>query len=472
MRGFGVGLRYKVISAAVTTRSRRNRARIRGTIGQAKNMFPQHVIARKRDGHELTPEEIEVFVRGATDGGWADYQLSAMLMAIYLNGMTAHEVAAYTTAMMSSGTVADLSAVPGIKVDKHSTGGVGDKVSLPLAAMVTAAGVPVPMISGRGLGHSGGTLDKLESIPGFNVNLSLEDYAKQVGEVGCALIGQTKDLAPSDKKLYALRDVTATVECMPLICGSIMSKKLAEGIDALVLDVKFGRGAFMKEMGPARELASAMVEIGQAMGKGVRALLTGMDQPLGRAVGNAVEVAESIACLKGDGPDDLMEVTYALGEEMLVLGGVASDTAEARGKLEAVVADGSALAKFGEIVAAQGGDMAIIDDPAEVLPQSQQSIPLVASQAGIVQDVDAMEVALAALRLGAGRAKAEDAVNHAVGITNLVKVGETVEEGQPLAVIHADDDEAWAAAEVRLRDSIKIGETPINIPPLIAERLG
>ncbi len=435
-------------------------------------MFPQHVIALKRDGRELSPAEIEAFVRGATDGSWMDYQLSAMLMAIYLNGMTADEVAAYTEAMMNSGVVADLSDVPGIKVDKHSTGGVGDKVSLPLAAMVTACGVPVPMISGRGLGHSGGTLDKLESIPGFNVNLSLPDYAKQVAQVGCALIGQTKDLAPSDKKLYALRDVTATVECIPLICGSIMSKKLAEGIDALVLDVKFGRGAFMKEIEAARELASTMVGIGQAMGKGVRALLTAMDQPLGRAVGNAVEVVESVACLRGEGPADLMEVTYALGEEMLVLGGAADDIASARAKLEGVIADGSAAAKFGEIIAAQGGDAAVVDDPAGVLPAARQTVPLVAAKAGIVQDVDAMEVALAALRLGAGRAKAEDNVNPAVGITGLVKVGETVAEGQPLAVIHADDDESWAAAEVRLRECIKIGDTTVATPPLIAERIG
>lgn len=435
-------------------------------------MFPQHVIALKRDGRELSPAEIEAFVHGATDGSWMDYQLSAMLMAIYLNGMTTDEVAAYTEAMMNSGVVADLSDVPGIKVDKHSTGGVGDKVSLPLAAMVTACGVPVPMISGRGLGHSGGTLDKLESIPGFNVNLSLPDYAKQVAQVGCALIGQTKDLAPSDKKLYALRDVTATVECIPLICGSIMSKKLAEGIDALVLDVKFGRGAFMKEIEAARELASTMVGIGQAMGKGVRALLTAMDQPLGRAVGNAMEVTESIACLRGEGPADLMEVTYALGEEMLVLGGAADDIASARAKLEGVVADGSAAAKFGEIIAAQGGDAAVVDDPAGVLPAARQTVPLVAAKAGIVQDVDAMEVALAALRLGAGRAKAEDNVNPAVGITGLVKVGETVAEGQPLAVIHADDDESWAAAEVRLRECIKIGDTATATPPLIAERIG
>lgn len=435
-------------------------------------MFPQHVIARKRDGQELNTAEITAFVRGATDGSWADYQLSAMLMAIFLNGMTTDEVAVYTDAMMNSGVVADLSGVPGIKVDKHSTGGVGDKVSLPLAAMVTACGVAVPMISGRGLGHSGGTLDKLESIPGFNVNLSLNDYAKQVAEVGCALIGQTKDLAPSDKKLYALRDVTATVECMPLICGSIMSKKLAEGIDALVLDVKFGRGAFMKDIDAARELATTMVEIGRAMGKGVTALLTAMDQPLGRSVGNAVEVAESIACLRGEGPDDLMEVTYALGSEMLLLGKVETDLAAARTRLERSVNDGSALAKFGEIVAAQGGDARVVDDPTGVLPAAAQQVPLLAARGGVVQDVDAMEVALAALRLGAGRARAEDEVDPAVGITGLVKVGETVEQGRPLAVIHANDDEAWAAAEVQLRDCIKIGDTAMASPPLIAERIG
>lgn len=430
------------------------------------------MIARKRDGQELVSAEIEAFVRGATDGTWEDYQLSAMLMAIYLNGMTAVEVAAYTKAMMNSGVVADLSGVPGIKVDKHSTGGVGDKVSLPLAAMVAACGVPVPMISGRGLGHSGGTLDKLEAIPGFQVNISLEDYRAQVERVGCAMIGQTKDLAPADKKLYALRDVTATVACVPLICGSIMSKKLAEGIDGLALDVKFGRGAFMKDIAEARELAEAMVDIGRAMGKGVIALLTAMDQPLGRAVGNAVEVAESIACLKGAGPADLMEVTYALGVEMLILGGVAKDAAEARASLEQVIADGSALAKFGEIVEAQGGDRNVIDDPDGVLPKAQQQVPLLAAKGGIVQDVDAMAVALAALRLGAGRARAEDTVDPAVGVTGLVKVGETVEAGQPLAIVHANDDDSWAAAEVLLRDGIVVGEGTVKVSPLVVDRIG
>jgi pyrimidine-nucleoside phosphorylase len=434
-------------------------------------MFPQHVIARKRDGHPLSPAEIQAFVRGATDGSWADYQLSAMLMAIFLQGMNELEVAAYTEAMMLSGTVADLSGVPGIKVDKHSTGGVGDKVSLPLAAMVAACGVPVPMISGRGLGHSGGTLDKLESIPGFNVNLTLAAYRDQVARVGCALIGQTKDLAPADKKLYALRDVTATVECIPLICGSIMSKKLAEGIDALVLDVKFGRGAFMKDQARARELATAMVGIGRAVKKDVTALLTAMDQPLGRCVGNALEVAESIACLRGEGPADLMEVTYALGVEMLLLGRAADTPEAARARLEGVVADGSALAKFGEIVAAQGGDARVIDDPAGVLPSAPQQTPLLATRGGYVTAVDAMVVALTALRLGAGRARAEDDIDPAVGVSALVKVGEKVEAGQPLALIHANDDDAWAEAEVRLRDGITLGDQPPAPTPLIAERI-
>lgn len=436
------------------------------------SLFPQHVIARKRDGEVLTPAEIAAFVRGATEGTWADYQLTAMLMAIFLRGMTAEETAAYTAAMMRSGVVADLSHVPGIKVDKHSTGGVGDTVSLPLAAMVAACGVPVPMISGRGLGHSGGTLDKLEAIPGFNVNLSLDEYRAQVARIGCALIGQARDLAPADKKLYALRDVSATVECIPLICGSIMAKKLAEGIDALVLDVKFGRGAFMKDQAEARELAQAMVAIGVAMGKNVRALLTAMDQPLGRCVGNAVEVAESIACLRGEGPADLMEVTFALGAEMLVLGGVAGDLAAAQTQLERVVADGSALAKFGEIVAAQGGDARVIDDPTGVLPSAAQQVPLVAAKAGYVTDVDAMGVALAAVRLGAGRVRVEDVVDPAVGVTALVKVGERVEVGQPLCVVHANDDDAWAEAEVRLRDAISVGEVAPVVGPLVAERLG
>jgi pyrimidine-nucleoside phosphorylase len=437
------------------------------------SVFPQHIIARKRDGHALTAEEIAGFVRGATDGSWADYQLSALLMAIFLRGMETAETAALTEAMMRSGTVADLSHVPGVKVDKHSTGGVGDKVSLPLAAMVAACGVPVPMISGRGLGHTGGTLDKLESIPGFRTGLSLDEYRAQVGQIGCALIGQTKDLAPADKKLYSLRDVTATVECLPLICGSIMSKKLAEGIDALVLDVKFGGGAFMKTLPQARALAEAMCAIGRAMGKPTRALLTRMEQPLGRAVGNAVEVAESIACLRGEaGAEDLMEVTYALGAEMLLLAGVAKDEAEARAKLAAVVASGAALEKFRAIVVAQGGDGRVCDAPADVLPKAKFSGEVHAARGGYVTRVDALAVALAGLRLGAGRARAEDAVRPAVGFTRLAKIGERVAAGDVLGVVHADDAGALATAQAELLAAVEIADAAPVAEALIVERVG
>lgn len=434
-------------------------------------MFPQHIIARKRDGQALTREEIDAFVRGATDGSWADYQLSALLMAIYLRGMSPEETAHYTDAMMRSGTVADLSHVPGIKVDKHSTGGVGDKVSIPLAPLVVACGVPVPMISGRGLGHSGGTLDKLESIPGFRTDLTLAAYRKQIAAIGCALIGQTRDLAPSDRKLYALRDVTATVECIPLICGSILSKKLAEGIDALVLDVKFGRGAFMKTPTEARQLATALVNVGRAGGKRVRALLTAMHEPLGRTVGNALEVAESIACLRGAGPADLWQVTQALGAQMLQLGGVAADVTEAESKLREAVASGRALAKFREIIAAQGGDARVVDEP-ERLPQARLQVALLAPADGWIADVDAMGVALAALRLGAGRARAEDKVDPAVGVSGLVKMGEKIAAGAPLCVIHANDEAALTEAKTMLSRAIVVGDQPGVPPALIGELIG
>ena len=424
--------------------------------------FPQHVIARKRDGHVLSADEIAAFVRGATDGSWADYQLSAMLMAIFLRGMSTPETVALTDAMMKSGVIADLSSVRAPKVDKHSTGGVGDKISLHLAPMVAACGVAVPMISGRGLGHTGGTLDKLESISGFRVGLSLEEYREHVARVGCALIGQTKELAPADKKLYALRDVTATVECLPLICASIMCKKLAEGIDALVLDVKFGHGALLKAKDEARLLARTMVDIGNAMGKPTRALLTSMDEPLGRAVGNALEVAESVACLKGKGPADVMEVTYALGVEMLCLAKVAKDAKEGRAKLEAVVQSGAALGKFREIVAAQGGDARVCDDPDEVLPQAKHRKELRAAKAGWVTEVIALDVALAALQLGAGRVRAEDTVDHAVGFTRLVKIGERVETGDVLALIHANDTVRMETAAHILEEAIVIGSAPVK----------
>mgnify|MGYP001554871513 FL=1 len=434
----------------------------------AAGLFPQHVIARKRDGQTLTREEIASFVRGATDGSWADYQLSAMLMAVVWRGMSAQETAHYTEAMMHSGVVADLSRIRLPKSDKHSTGGVGDKVSLHLAPMVAACGVAVPMISGRGLGHTGGTLDKLESIRGFRVNLTLGAFRAQVQKIGLALIGQTAELAPADKKLYALRDVTGTVECIPLICGSILSKKLAEGIDTLVLDVKFGRGAFMKDKAAAKELARSLVVVATAMGKPTRAVLTAMEQPLGRAVGNALEVAESIACLQGGGPADTMEVTFALGEQMLLLAKVAKTKAAARERLAAALASGAALKKFREMVAAQGGDVRTVDDPAR-LPRAKFQAPLPAARAGFVQTVDAMGVAFAALRLGAGRAKAEDRIDHAVGFSGLVKIGERVERGTPLCVIHANDPKALAEAKRRLAEAIVVGARPAKAPKLIGE---
>jgi pyrimidine-nucleoside phosphorylase len=430
--------------------------------GMSTSWFPQHVIARKRDGHALSADEIAAFVRGATDGSWADYQLSAMLMAIFIRGMSTPETVALTDAMMKSGVIADLSSVRAPKVDKHSTGGVGDKISLHLAPMVAACGVAVPMISGRGLGHTGGTLDKLESIPGFRVGLSLDEYREHVERVGCALIGQTKELAPADKKLYALRDVSGSVECLPLICASIMCKKLAEGIDALVLDVKFGHGALLKNKDEARLLARTMVDIGNAMGKPTRALLTSMDEPLGRAVGNALEIAESIACLRGEGPADVMEVTYALGAEMLCLAKVAKDAKDGEAKLREVVANGAALAKFREIVAAQGGDARVCDAPDEVLPQAKFTRELRAAKAGWVTEVIALDVALAALQLGAGRVRAEDAVDHAVGFTRLVKICERVEAGSVLALIHANDIARLETAAHILEEAIVIGSAPVD----------
>jgi pyrimidine-nucleoside phosphorylase len=434
-------------------------------------LFPQHVIARKRDGAELERGEIDAFVRGATDGSWADYQLSALLMAIYLRGMTPRETAALTDAMLKSGVVADLSSLKAPKVDKHSTGGVGDKVSLHLAPMVAACGVMVPMISGRGLGHTGGTVDKLESIPGFRVGLSLAEYRAELEQIGLSLICQTAELAPADRKLYALRDVTATVECIPLICASILSKKLAEGIDVLVLDVKFGRGAFMRDKARARELAVALTTVAKAMGKPARAVLTAMDEPLGRTVGNALEVAESLECLRGRGAPDLMEVTFALGEQMLVLAGTAPDAAAARAQLERGLASGAALEKFRQMVAAQGGDVLVVDEPGR-LPQARIKQPFGSPGAGFVGQVDALGVALAALRLGAGRAKAEDGIDPAVGISGLLKVGAAVKAGDPLCVIHANSERGLKEAADVLAEAVTIGDAPPARAALVAELIG
>ncbi len=429
------------------------------------------LIHRKREGGALGAGEIAALVAGFTAGEIPDAQVAALCMAIFFQGMTGAEVDALTAAMLRSGDVLDLSALPGAKVDKHSTGGVGDKTSLPLAALAAACGVRVPMVSGRGLGHTGGTLDKLEAIPGFRVDLPVERFVAQVGRLGVALIGQTARIAPADRRLYALRDVTATVESIPLIASSIMSKKLAEGIDALVLDVKVGRGAFMKTRAGARELAAALIGIGRGFGKRVTALLTAMDQPLGLAVGNALEVVEAIELLRGGGPADLRELTVELTAEMLLLAGVAAELPEARAAVAAAIADGRGLARFREIVIAQEGDPRAIDDPSR-LPRAPRVIPVPAPAAGVVEAVDAEAIGLAAMALGAGRARVEDRIDPAVGVVLRRKVGERVEAGEPLCDVHRGDaGEPQDAIAARLAAAWRIGPGPVAAPPLVLERM-
>ncbi len=429
------------------------------------------LIHRKREGGALGAGEIAALVAGFTAGEIPDAQVAALCMAIFFKGMTGAEVDALTAAMLRSGDVLDLSALPGAKVDKHSTGGVGDKTSLPLAALAAACGVRVPMVSGRGLGHTGGTLDKLEAIPGFRVDLPVERFVAQVGRLGVALIGQTARIAPADRRLYALRDVTATVESIPLIASSIMSKKLAEGIDALVLDVKVGRGAFMKTRAGARELSAALIGIGRGFGKRVTALLTAMDQPLGLAVGNALEVVEAIELLRGGGPADLRELTVELTAEMLLLAGVAAELPEARAAVAAAIADGRGLARFREIVIAQEGDPRAIDDPSR-LPRAPRVIPVPAPAAGVVEAVDAEAIGLAAMALGAGRARVEDRIDPAVGVVLRRKVGERVEAGEPLCDVHRGDaGEPQDAIAARLAAAWRIGPGPVAAPPLVLERM-
>jgi pyrimidine-nucleoside phosphorylase/thymidine phosphorylase len=429
------------------------------------------LIHAKRDGGAIPPAELAALVDGFTKGEVPDYQMAAFCMAVFFRGMDDGEVRALTDAMLRSGDVLDLSDIPGAKVDKHSTGGVGDKVSLALAPLAAACGVKVPMISGRGLGHTGGTLDKLEAIPGFRVDLPVDRFRALVRDVGACLAGQTARLAPADRKLYALRDVTATVESIPLIASSIMSKKLAEGIDALVLDVKVGSGAFMKRRDDARALARTLAAIGRGMGKKVSALLTAMDQPLGRAVGNALEVVETIELLRGGGPADLREVTVELTAEMLVLGGAAADRAAARGKVAAAIADGRGLAKLEEIVAAQGGDAAAIREPAR-LPRAARTYDVPAPEDGVVAGIDAEAIGLAAVALGAGRARIEDRVDPAVGIVVHVKVGDRVARGEPLCTVHEGErSEARDRVSARLRAAWRIGPAAPPAAPLVLERL-
>lgn len=414
------------------------------------------LIEAKRDGKSLPADAIRWLLGAYTAGTVPDYQMSAMLMAVFFNGLDAAELAVWTEAMLHSGEVLDLSTVPGAKVDKHSTGGVGDKVSIPLAPMVAAAGLKVPMMSGRGLGHTGGTLDKLESIPGFTTAFDAATFTDVLAKVGVVLAGQSERLVPADRKLYALRDATGTVPSIPLISSSIMSKKLAEDLDGLVLDVKVGSGAFMKTVERARTLASTMVGIGAAHGVEVVALLTPMDQPLGRTVGNALEVAESIDVLRGEGPKDLTEITYRLATEMLLLGRITDDPADARRRLESVVDDGSALEKFGEIIEAQGGDPRVLEDP-DRLPQAAHHLDLPAPASGYVQVCDAYAIGVAAMRLGAGRATKEDLIDPAVGVTVHAKVGDRVIEGQPLATIAWNDEDRLDDASPLLERAWQIG---------------
>ena len=431
-------------------------------------MRPYSIIKRKRDGEKLSREQIASFLDKYLAGEIPDYQMSAMLMAIYFRGLDAEELAVWAERMLHSGVVLDLSDIPGRKVDKHSTGGVGDKISLPLAPLVAACGVRVPMISGRGLGHTGGTLDKLESIPGFDVNLNIRRYRQLVAELGLCLIGQTADLAPLDRRLYALRDVTATVDSVPLISSSIMSKKLAEGIDALVLDVKVGSGAFMKTVEDARDLAETMVGIGQRMGKRVVALLTNMEQPLGEMVGNALEVRETIDVLRGGGPADIVELTLELGAQMLLLGGAAADREAALGKLRAALADGSALARFRALVEAQGGDPEVIDDP-ERLPTAPTREEVLAPRAGIIRSIDTEKIGHAAVALGAGRVRVDSPVLPEVGIQVRVRLGDRVEAGQPLVVLHTAPRSDAARAQELVLAAYDIGEGEVVTRPLVLE---
>jgi pyrimidine-nucleoside phosphorylase/thymidine phosphorylase len=417
------------------------------------------VIRKKRDGKELSRAEIEYLVHAYTVGEIPDYQVSAWLMAVVLRGITRAETSAMTDAMLRSGEVLDLAELPARKVDKHSTGGVGDKTSLVLAPLVAAGGVFVPMISGRGLGHTGGTLDKLESIPGFNVNLSVPQFRHVLNKCGCAMIGQTSEIAPADRKLYALRDVTGTVESPYLICASIMSKKLAEGIDALVLDVKTGSGAFMKQEQDAVFLAELMVETGERMGKNMVALITSMDQPLGLKVGNSLEVEEALEVLRGKGPEDLRELCLELAGWMLHLGGVADTIAEGRTISEKLITSGKALEKFRQMVALQGGDVRMIDNP-DLLPHAQFKLDVASAKTGNIMAINCEAIGIACVALGGGREKKEDSVDPAVGIVLHRKLGDRVAAGEPLCTVHYNSEARAKRAAQLLLESYQISDEP------------
>jgi len=435
-------------------------------------ILPQEIIAHKRDGLALSREEIQAFVAGVVSGDFKDYQASALLMAIVLKGMTPEETGWLTEAMMRSGRIVELPEITRPKVDKHSTGGVGDKVSLILAPLAAACGLCVPMMSGRGLGHTGGTLDKLEAIPGFRTELNDAEYCAQLRSIHQAMIGQSADMVPADRKLYALRDVTATVESIPLICGSILSKKLAEGIDALVLDVKFGHGAFMKTEAAGRELAEALVAISSSMGKPTSALLTRMDQPLGHMIGNSLEVIEAIDCLRGEGPADLMEVTYALCAEMLILGGLHSNADDAMAALKQAIESGAALEGFRALVKAQGGDFAVVDDYKRLpLTEQTKDFALTNEAPMYVAGLAARSFGEAACLLGAGRVSTDSVIDPAVGLELLKKVGDAVKPCEPIVRIHYQDTESLEAAEAKLQKAIRLSTQAPELLPLVIDRI-
>ncbi len=426
------------------------------------------LILKKKQGGELSTDEIRYMIEGFTEGSIPDYQMSAMTMAICFRGMTPRETVDLTLAMRDSGDVLDLSGIKGVKVDKHSTGGVGDKTSLALTPIIAALGVPVAKMSGRGLGHTGGTIDKLECFDGFTTALSEEQFAGNVNTIGIAIAGQTANLAPADKKLYALRDVTATVDQMSLIASSIMSKKLASGSDAIVLDVKTGNGAFMKKLEDSRALAKEMVSIGTMAGKKTVAVITDMDQPLGRAVGNSLEVREAIDTLRGEGPADFKEVVFALGSQMLMLAGRAADEKEARTLMEGVIEDGSALDKFAQFVRAQGGDAAPVYDTS-LLPVAGKTLEVTAKESGYVHRILAEDIGIACMTLGGGRETKESAIDLSVGIILEKKNGDAVSDGEVLATIYGNDDAKMQAAYEKIAHAYEIAKEPAAFVPVVRE---
>lgn len=428
------------------------------------------IIMKKRNGEKLTSEEIRFFIDGYTRGDIPDYQVSALMMAVYFQGMDEEETLALTMAMAHSGDMLDLSAIEGVKVDKHSTGGVGDKTSLALAPMVAACGVRIAKMSGRGLGHTGGTIDKLESFAGFSTDISREHFIRQVNEIGISIMGQTADLAPADKKLYALRDVTATVDNMSLIASSIMSKKLAAGADAIVLDVKTGSGAFMKTLEDSLALAREMVRIGNGAGRRTMAVVSDMDQPLGRAVGNALEVKEAIDTLRGQGPEDFMELCMTLGSRMLIVGGRAGDEREARDMLERAVSSGAALDKLAALVKAQGGDPAAVYDT-DLLPAAAHVEPIRACTDGYIRHIQCDEIGVCSLLLGGGRETKDSRIDLSVGLVLTAKVGDYVKAGEPLAYIHYNDPVRAEAAIERFHRAYTLEREPVRAPRLIHQIL-